>query len=205
MPLLARGLCLLALLSSCAGPGWTPLNGPALRASGPTAITVEAHSSSMFRTPSGGGPGSLLAMAQNSGMMKDDVEDPAQQVGDQLAMMLAKRYRLEVKGQTKSAAATAEQGRPDLTLSIQTSDWGIECHDPHTRENCYVVYRASLELKDNRSGRLLAAGDCENTAADRVIVGTRRVNVTLVVHAMEQAAEDCVDFFRTKLLGIYSK
>jgi len=29
------------------------------------------------------------------------------------------------------------------------------------------------------------------------------VDVTRVVGAMEQAAEDCVDFYRTKLFGIY--
>lgn len=185
-------LCWLALSASCAGPGWTPLNGPALRLSNPRAIGVEARSSAIFRTPTGPRIGGLIAMAQNSGIMKEAVEDPAEQVGDVLAELLAKRYRLEV----------SRQGRPDLTLSIRTSDWGIEC-----RGGCYVVYRASLELRDNRNGHLLAAGDCENAATDPIIAESTgagyHVDVTRVVGAMEQAAEDCVDFYRTKLFGIY--
>jgi hypothetical protein len=136
--------------------------------------------------------------------MKDRIEDPAKHLGDRLAVMLARKYALDVQDSPESGGAPTQKGSPDLTLSVQTTDWGIDC-----RGSCSVLYRSSLDLKDNRDGRVLAAGDCEYSPTDPVIVSSTIsgyvVNVAAVQNSLEQAAGECVDFYKTKLFNMYGK
>src|SRR5262245_60735427 len=106
-----------SVVVGCAGAGWTALNGAALRASNPKSITVEVASSSAFRTPTRYGFAPLLAVADyaaNSAAYKQRIEDPSEDVGDQLAMLLARKFGLEVWN----------RGNADLTLHVATVDWG---------------------------------------------------------------------------------
>jgi hypothetical protein len=182
---------LLLVLSCSSAPGWTPLNGAALRASTPKTIAVRVGRPSFFRTPSGS---SAIFAVVNNATMKNALSDPSKIVGHRLAIALAQKFSMEVE----------QPGSTDLTLAITTADWAFVCNG-----ECHAIYRASLRLTDNRRGNVLATGDCESQATEAAIASKGAFSHTVYIAALQRAlataGEDCVEIYRTKLFNIFDR
>jgi hypothetical protein len=175
----AWGVGLLLLVESCGGQKWKPVDVGAVERSKPKTlllvVTPERTLMGRFRyNPFTGVMGAAIAAGLEGQSIgeRHHLVDPSMQVGAPLATAFSERYGLghwtiveekrdQVSQKGHAAPPPPPPSRPgtDLALELRTAAWGVE----EREDRGYVVYEVSAKLIDNRSGKVVAAGDCLGT------------------------------------------
>jgi hypothetical protein len=174
----------LLLVGSCGGQEWKPVDVGALERSKPKTLLLvvmpERALMGRFRyNPFAGVMASAIAAGLEGQSIRErhHLIDPSMQVGTPLATALSERHGLGhwtiveekrdlVSQKGHAAAPPPPPPRPgtDLALELRTAAWGVEERENHG----YVVYEVSAKLIDNRSRKVVAAGDCLGTETPAV-------------------------------------
>ena len=195
--------------SSSSVPGWTPLNGPALRVSRPHTLGVVVEDPSDFHVVTQRSVASAKAAGDYGGVLRE----PSPRVAKKLAAILTKKYHLELLG-IRTAYDAASLSPSDLTLDVATIDWAIACPqeaDAYSKDPpvCQIIYRVRVKLTDSRDGQILAVGDCQSVPTQPLLVSAEdpgmKINTPHVEAALRDAADNCVDRLRRELFGIYGE
>ena len=138
--------------------------------------------------------------------------EPSPRVAKKLAAILARKYRLELRG---IRAADDEAVSSDLDAGRGHHRLGDRLHDGQARSGfetarvCQIIYRTRVKLTDDRYHRILAAGDCQSVAGRPLLVPSEdpgmKLNTPQVESGLNEAADDCVDRLRHELFGIYGE
>ena len=168
-------LTMLAALLGCATSSWKPLDPAALKARPATTIGVVSAKVPSFSVKTMGRAsmvvlglagaiiGTVAGETEGEQIIKGHhIADPARWIGSRLQVALATQLRLTPTTPTNLTTPTDTVIRwdTDLILTVATKSWAILPFQ--SRLNHYwVLYQASLELRDARDQRVLAAGDCK--------------------------------------------
>jgi hypothetical protein len=178
----------LLLVGSCGGQGWKPVDVGALERSKPKTlllvVTPERALMGRFRyNPFVGVMAAAIAAGIEGQRVRErhHLIDPSMEVGTAVATTFSERHGLghwtivEEKRDLVSQKGHAAPPPPppprpvtDLALELRTAAWGVE----EREDRGYVVYEVSAKLIDNRSRKVVAAGDCLGTEPPAVTAPT---------------------------------
>jgi hypothetical protein len=197
------GLVASFAVPGCAAPegGWTPLNRAALRVSNPRSIKIVTPEPAALDVVHGvrlSAIGAVAGLSEGESLRTSGATDPSARVASTLAGVLAKRFSLEVVKAEKKP-----EKKSDLSLVVETKDWIVTCGAFDSR-TCEVKYHASLKLIDERDGKVLSSGDCTSggSHARDGKDATSKLDAALVNEMFDQAADTCVEDYRTKLFSL---
>jgi hypothetical protein len=219
------GLLLILLLGSCATNGFHSLNRAALRKSQPRSIVIVKSPGPKFIVQ---GDVSVFAVALlgvfayagaavNAGATEARIrrsmplEDPAIRMRATLLDPLAKRFALQVVDRgafatrrTAPADLAADYRGADLILDVRTTEWGIMSFGSG---NYGIGYDGTLRLIDARSGQILAEGICtSHPISDQPGPDAKQLMAdhgALLKSTLEAVTGDCIEDYRTRVLGLY--
>jgi hypothetical protein len=209
---------------------WRPLDASVVAKSTPRTIVVEGAPSPDFRCSNPAGwpfwalglaPGlvsyavtTTLDKGGNQFLEDHRIHDPGPRIATPLAQALAERFSLEVRPPRGYGPDGSLQlySAADLVLAVRTEAWCLRnvprwaADGKHAETYCRVEYEAMLELRDTRTGRMIASGRCiaphlvESSAprCDAAVADDAR----FVKAELETATDHCVRGFASKLLAV---
>ncbi len=137
--------------------------------------------------------GALLYAASEDIAKKYNVPDPAARIGNTLADQLAARHGVR---------RAPEGGQADLELHVRTNDWKLVYGPVQWASYAPFIY-VRAELKDARTGKRLAAGNCSFATAQtprRSLEELFANNAALLKRDLETLADKCADQIAREML-----
>jgi hypothetical protein len=211
-----RRVLVFALLAHAAGctKEWKPLDATALNTSPPRSIGVVSTTTAPFfysTVLTNGLVTGLVGVAVGalngeSIASKNHLVDPSSVMATRLADALSRKQGLLVFRTPKvvSYVRDVPQWDTDLILQATTESWGLDCF-LGALFDCSVSYRASMELRDARDGRVVASGECQPPSDDSAkptydLLLAQKAR--LLKWKLGEAATYCAHEFSRELLGI---
>ncbi len=137
--------------------------------------------------------GAVIYAASEDIAKKYSVPDPAARIGEALAERLAARH-----GVTRAP----EGGQADLELHVRTNDWKLVYGPVQWTSYAPFIY-VRAELKDARTGKRLAAGNCSFATAQtprRSLDDLLANNAALLKGDLETLADKCAEQIAREML-----
>ncbi|MCR9093087.1 MAG: hypothetical protein NXI30_02610 [bacterium] len=151
-----------------------------------------------------------MIAAGNQLVEENDIQDPAHEIADALAVRLSREYGAVVSpnGGRRVDGASVEEiadtySSADIVVDVQTTNWNY-IYFPANWARYRVIYAAKLRLVDTRSQQLLAEGFCSRVPEYTDDAPTHEELVENGAAGLKQelavAAEYCIDHFRSTVL-----
>ena len=208
-------LCIL-ILSSCAGTQTVPLDKALLPALKSNKLTLITHESPSFvAMTSGKGMFAVVgvgaAVSAGNQLVKDNqIEDPAAEIGRQLALDLDVRLGLEVdSGKSMKVESTeiadiakAASGK-DYALDVETVGWSF-IYDGFSFSEYIVGYSVKTRLIDVKKKKAVSKGMCsyDTKSAGKPNVSYETLvenDAAYIKQALQDATVFCVEKFKKEI------
>ena len=209
---------ILTFLSACVSTKNVPLNTDSFARAQPSQITLTNREKPGFAAMTAGkaafgaiGAAAMIS-AGNTIIEENDVADPANQIGVELAKLLADKYQLPeasrselpVKG-LKTQTVVDTYANTGMVLDVQTINWSFG-YFPTKWGKYRVIYSAKLRLIDSDSGNLLAEGFCdripeydENAPSKDELLADSAARLK---EELSLAAGSCIDQLKSNVLQL---
>lgn len=209
---------ILLFLSACVSTKNVPLDSAKIEQWQPSQLTLSKRNKPDFAAQTAGkavfGAIGAVAMitAGNKIINENEVQDPANYIGDELAKALAEKYGVAnvvrsdsvVKG-LKEQAVIEAYPNSGLLIDVQTINWSFG-YFPTKWGKYRVIYSAKLRLIDGDAGTLLAEGFCSRVPKYDETAPTKDEllgdSAARLKKELSIAANDCIKQLKANVLQL---
>ncbi len=156
--------------------------------------------------------GGAMGVAGNRIVKRNNVQDPAGRIAQNVASAVSSRHRVNVVGagshsvdKLSVAEIASAHSDADLVLDIRTKGWGFT-YFPTDWKHYRVTYNAKMRLIDTATRTVVHKANCNRMPKRTGTEPTRKQllanNAALLKQKLDEQASICAEKFKKKLMNL---